>query len=613
MKRIFGLFTMISMIAVQLTFTSAGITEDLNQDAEKLKEMGLLSNISQAELEQPLTRLVGLTMILKALGYSEEDARLRSKDCKLNDLTGDSSWGAGWVAIAMEKGITQGLTPTTFGPSVPMTSKEFIAFQLRTLGYSTMDAWKQWSDLALKAGLISESSESGESKITKAQAARILYKALGAQMKDQSKSWACQLIEQGVVDVQIASKLALIEKTTFEIIHVHPIDSKTLAIVCNIAPSQLDHLQFSIRKKDGELVQIESVERAWWTAKDPVIILKLKEGLVNQQSYIALSSNSVNEFTVIENDAIKPTIKTIEAKTGTDLVITFSEYIRLENTHIVIKEISGKLAEIPVTSIKYGDTADVILVTTGTQYNNFKCEVIVSDLYDFANNYINTNIRNYFTYSLENLIEQSAASVRNISAQQVVVTFNRNVDNASALDADHYKIVNQTTPSETIRVTKVELYKSSTKEVLLTLEPFTAAGCLYELNIQNVKTSYGIGLESKVNLLNFAGVAQINGEVISRVTASAKLSTQVILTLEGDNELDANSISKEVIKITKESDQSELTYSIASISGRTITLTTNAQETGVIYKVLLLPGIKDITGTSTSQTYAGLFAGSLIK
>ncbi|MBC8157287.1 hypothetical protein H7X64_03885, partial [Armatimonadetes bacterium] len=108
--------------------------ENVDTAAAKLFKLELLSNISESELQAPLNRIIGLTMLLKSIGYNDSDAEKSVRSHAFNDFIGDYTWGMGWANIGVTMHITAGTSDSTYSPGKFMTKKEFITGQLRVLG-----------------------------------------------------------------------------------------------------------------------------------------------------------------------------------------------------------------------------------------------------------------------------------------------------------------------------------------------------------------------------------------------------------------------------------------------------------------------------------------------
>lgn len=174
--------------------------------AEKLYNLGLLTDISQKDLEAELTREIGLTMILKALGYTQADADAVSSTSKFKDTEG---WFKGWAALAYNLNITVGVSETSFAPSQPLTERQFVAFLLRALGYDTNESYNKAVELGQSLGLISKGNNLTSTTYNKGQAAEVMFKSLSTKMKNEEETLADKLISKKLFTNEQAEKLGI--------------------------------------------------------------------------------------------------------------------------------------------------------------------------------------------------------------------------------------------------------------------------------------------------------------------------------------------------------------------------------------------------------------------
>ena len=123
----------LALMLSSLTFVNAA-----SQEAKNLNKLGLLLNVSEEELSQTLDRVIGITMVLKTLGYKDEDVKSKASDNPFVDMD-KHSWAKGFAAVAYENKITNGVSlneqKKEFGPTRPLTKKQLLTFMLRVLGY----------------------------------------------------------------------------------------------------------------------------------------------------------------------------------------------------------------------------------------------------------------------------------------------------------------------------------------------------------------------------------------------------------------------------------------------------------------------------------------------
>lgn len=106
-------------------------------------------------LDQPVTRVEGVIMILRLLG-KEKEALDQKLECPFTDVP---DWAKYYVSYAAANGITQGYSPTTFGTMDLMSANQYLTFVLRAMGYDDEKGDFTWDKAALKAleiGIIGE-------------------------------------------------------------------------------------------------------------------------------------------------------------------------------------------------------------------------------------------------------------------------------------------------------------------------------------------------------------------------------------------------------------------------------------------------------------------------
>lgn len=185
-------------IAVVLVLSTPGISYagDITS-AAKLKELGLLDDISGKAMDEKLSRMVGLTMILKSLGYTSEAVSIRAADCPFNDVP---EWFRGWAATAIDLGITTGASKTKFDPNDKLTQKMFYVFQLRALGYDKAATWDNTEATAITAGLIKKGVSLNAKAFTKRDASEVMLSALNSTVQSQGIKLIDKLVDDSVVD-----------------------------------------------------------------------------------------------------------------------------------------------------------------------------------------------------------------------------------------------------------------------------------------------------------------------------------------------------------------------------------------------------------------------------
>ncbi len=174
--------------------------------AEKLTSLHLLRGTGTNpdgtpiySLDQAPTRLQGLIMMIRFLG-AEERALAGSGESPFQDVSGE---GAQYVAYAYRTGITNGTSPTTFHPSVPLTVQQYAAFLLRALGYSESAGDFTWGGqlrLCASLGILTQDSAAVMETISlnRGDMVDMGYAALTCLLKGESRTLAEKLRQEGV-------------------------------------------------------------------------------------------------------------------------------------------------------------------------------------------------------------------------------------------------------------------------------------------------------------------------------------------------------------------------------------------------------------------------------
>lgn len=334
---------LLSIVLVFAMLVSVGMPTAAATSAEqKLNDMGLLLGISEAELSATLTRDVGLTMILKSLGYTQGDADTAVSYGYFDDVTG---WAKGWAELAYREGITTGVGGHLFDPSGTLTERQFVAFQLRALGYETATAYKDAVTLGKSSGLISASNNLTREVYTKRQAADVMYNALTATLQKESIKLIDKLVDKKVVAESKAANYGLID-ITFKVSEVSAGNLKSMTLKFS---QSIDVDSFS-----GDTVKVEVNDRkldydaTYSTGIAPYqYALKLVDahtmdivfGLPNRQNDVvsltingakAMGGAKINSFSrdIKLKDITEPKIVDVSSPNPLTIEVTYSEPVQ---------------------------------------------------------------------------------------------------------------------------------------------------------------------------------------------------------------------------------------------------------------------------------------------
>lgn len=186
--------------------------------AEALYSLGLFRGVGAAAdgtpvyaLERTPTRGEALIMLVRALGR-EREALGGSWSCPFSDVTGSTR---SYVGYAYAKGITNGVSKTSFGAELPASEETYLAFMLRALGYSDTGGADFTADapyaLADGVGLLPYGVDT--ERFTRGGVAVITRAALTAFLKGTQTTLLESLVSAGAVDGAAAKASGLAEQS----------------------------------------------------------------------------------------------------------------------------------------------------------------------------------------------------------------------------------------------------------------------------------------------------------------------------------------------------------------------------------------------------------------
>lgn len=206
-------YTIVSKTAVvdyqgQYSFTYS-TRPDYNAMASALKTLNLFKGTFTGygegfDLEAAPTRLQALIMFIRVLG-EEEQALAWSGTTPFTDIQPHSQ-AEKYVGYAYEKGYTNGYTANSFRPASTVNAYQYTEFVLRAMGYSSAANTDLSSTLtrAVAAGVLTsqEGAALQGEVFLRAQLVYISYYALDAQLPEDDRTLADDLIDLGVFTVQ---------------------------------------------------------------------------------------------------------------------------------------------------------------------------------------------------------------------------------------------------------------------------------------------------------------------------------------------------------------------------------------------------------------------------
>lgn len=198
MKKVVSMAVAAALLAAPLTTVQASAnTPEQQRTADALNHLELfLGTGAGYELDRQLTRVEGITLLVRMLGLTEG-----TESVPEHPFTDVDDWADDYVSCAWSNGLTNGVSATQFGSTMQMSETMFLTMTLRALGYTDSGegaefTWDTPYVLANEAGLTDATADEGV--FTRGDAVEVFWSALSADRKDGSGTLAEQLIQKGV-------------------------------------------------------------------------------------------------------------------------------------------------------------------------------------------------------------------------------------------------------------------------------------------------------------------------------------------------------------------------------------------------------------------------------
>lgn len=429
MKKILAFTLALAMVLSTWTSTFAA-----SKEVEALANLKLLLNTTDAEVNADLTRAVGLAMVLKALGYTQEDANAKMAENTFVDLD-KAAWAKGFAKLGEDLKITNGTSvePKLFSPNWKLNERAFVAFLLRALGHDVDAAWAKAGELAKENGLTETVSEN---KLTKGEAAVIMYNALKAKVVGDEKGRT--LAEKLVADKKLDKELAVANG----LISAEPEKLTVSAMADNLIEVKVmfdGTVEKDTATKVGNYkVKNRAVKEATLQEDGKTVVLRLEKALTNKAEQELTVSGVKNvagkamdkqtvKFTT--NDVTAPTVEKVVVTGPKNLDITFSEPVDTTHLQVFVKQDKSLL------TTKVGTQSNALRTVSVELYSNFKesaeYTVAVGNAksnsnyaYDFAG-YANPYFEETFTYAKDTAAPE--AKVVKFDQKSVTLEFTKPV------------------------------------------------------------------------------------------------------------------------------------------------------------------------------------------
>jgi len=143
-------------------------------EAQALQQAGLLQgNEKGLDLLKPLTRIEATTLLVRALGFENEQTAAESEFVDIPN----NHWCVKYVNIASDKGITTGVGDGKFAPNELVTDNQFATLVLRSANEPEFD-WQIGIQILIERGIITKEEAETMDLFTRGDMAKIIYEAM---------------------------------------------------------------------------------------------------------------------------------------------------------------------------------------------------------------------------------------------------------------------------------------------------------------------------------------------------------------------------------------------------------------------------------------------------
>lgn len=195
-KKLSGLILAIALVACTTLPAHAAATTEADTKAAALKQLTLFQGVSETEfaLSRAPTRVEAIVMLLGAMGKRAEALSVGGT----HPFTDVPAWADPYIGYAYEKGLTKGVSATSFGTG-SADSDMYLTFMLCALGYSAQSgdfAWNAPDTLARAVGILPDTVNT--ETFLRADVVLISWAALEADLKGGEPRLAKKLMADGV-------------------------------------------------------------------------------------------------------------------------------------------------------------------------------------------------------------------------------------------------------------------------------------------------------------------------------------------------------------------------------------------------------------------------------
>ena len=203
MKHIISTVLVIVLVLSSISFAFAA-SEDVDYQADFLNHLGIFSGTGtdslgnpNYELNRTPTRYEAVAMLVRLLG-KEIEAEEGEWEIPFNDV---AAWARPYVGYAYAKGLTSGISDTSFGGKSSVNSAQYLTFILGALGYSTPKdfQWNKAWELSDQLGITLNRFDKDTKNFTRGDIVFISYNSMYVKSKGDNKTLFNKLKAEGAI------------------------------------------------------------------------------------------------------------------------------------------------------------------------------------------------------------------------------------------------------------------------------------------------------------------------------------------------------------------------------------------------------------------------------
>ncbi|HEU4964769.1 MAG TPA: S-layer homology domain-containing protein [Bacilli bacterium] len=547
-------------------------------------EAGIVNGISADKFgpNDLLTREQMAVMFVRSLGV---DVTGKGTELTFADKDSISSYAKDAVAYAVELGLINGKTSTTFDPQGNATRAEVATVASRYINtvaeaFATDAAFVDKNTVTVNFSKAVESAEGAEVAV---KASGEAVEVTGAELAEDGKSatlttadlasGTTYTVTFGGKTVEFATPAAVVslEGAT-------ALTNNLVEVTLGEEVSAVNAADFTIENADGEALEVTGA-----TLVDGTTV-ELNTAAQDAFTVYTVKANDTEaKFVGLLADEDAPTLDAAYATKNDKVLVTFSEEVGRSALNISNYDIEG----LSVLKAEYKPLADdqvdktTIVLTTSSQTEGTIYTAKVSNVTDLAGNVIDSdNDEMPFGGQPADEEEIAVSGAYATTNTSVTVNFNDVLDQESAENISNYSI-------EGLSVLKAELSSNGT-DVVLTTSAQTE-GSIYNVVVSGVTDEAGNGVDTDNDEFPFGGRAVDTEEpTISVAYAGTNTSVYVEFSEDVDNATaeDIENYSIEGLTIVKAEQQDDKNI---------VKLTTSEQVEGNVY-TLEIANVEDVVG-----------------